>query len=297
MPQHTAKMGAVLGALTLIVTAIAVPARPAGADSEWRPGKFMTQAVARVMASTRKVTEKTEFGLDDGSSCFIGGYVKEEGVLGSSIPLEEGRTYAFLGGGDDDVKDLDLYLMDADGNVVAKDTETDASPVVVFKCKSAGKYRVQMKLVTDKTDASFCVYATLRDGGFDVPTSNLASAYDKLIKFCTIIDDKTKGASFLDEAGELCLVGTILKQGETLTQSGIDLGDGDRAFLACADSRAQDIDLKVVSSDGDVLREDTDNDANPVLFYGGGGTIGLKISDPKSDGATLAMAAVLKVKR
>lgn len=266
-----------------------------GAESEWRPGKYMSQAVNRVMASVRRVTEKTQFGLDDGSSCFIAGYLATDSQIGSSIPLKAGVQYAIIGGGDDDVTDLDLYLKDADGNIVARDVEKDSNPVVVFKPEEDGKFRVEMKLVSGKTKSSFCCYATLRDGGFDVPVSNLNSAYTRLMTLCGAVDKKIGSAAFQDDDGEIALIGTILKEGETLTQSGVDMQKRQYVVCATADGQAQDIDLKLLDSGDDVVESDTADDATPILIYSKGGTMKLKITDVKSKGATLAMAAVLRV--
>lgn len=278
-----------------VVALSMLTAASVGAESEWRPGKYMSQAINRVTASVRRVTEKTQFGLDDGSSCFIAGYLATDKEIGSGIPLKAGVTYAIIGGGDDDVTDLDLYLKDSEGNIVARDVEKDSNPVIVFKPEEDGRYRVTMKLVSGKTTSSFCAYATLRDGGFDVPASNLNTAYERLITLCTAIDKKIGSAAFHDDEGEIALIGTILKEGETLTQSGIDIGKRRYVMCAATDGRASDLDLKLLDSDDDVVESDTADDATPILIYGKGGTMKLKITDVKSKGATLAMAAILRV--
>src|SRR5262245_36495772 len=90
------------GAALLGVTALPTAAT---AEDEWQPGKYMTQALGRIMASTRNVTQKTKFGLDDGSSCFMGALLKVGKQAESAIPLKGGTEYAFIGGGDDDVND------------------------------------------------------------------------------------------------------------------------------------------------------------------------------------------------
>lgn len=285
-----------LFAVAAIALASLVAAAPVSAK-EWVPGKYLDQAMSRVMESVRKVTDKTQYGLDDQSSCFIGAYLEEGKQVGAAtIPLTGGTEYAFIGGGDDDVQDMDLYLLDADGDVVAKDDAKDSNPVVVFTPKEDGKYKVVMKLVDGKARGSFVAYALLRKGGYDVPAKNLKAAWERLLGMCEKINDKLGWAAFHDGDNELCVIGSIMKEGETLTQGGIDLEDRPYAFVGAADGQANDIDITVTDGDNEVLAKDTENDAIPLVLYTKGGTVKLKLSDVKSNGATLCMAAVVKLK-
>jgi hypothetical protein len=265
-------------------------------DDEWRPGIYMTQALGKIMASARNVTQKSRFGLDDGGTCFMGALLKVGKQVETTIPLKAGTEYAFIGGGDDDAIDLDLYLVNPEGKIVERDIDEDATPVVTFKAPADGKYRVLLKLIAAATKSSFCGYATLRAGGFEVPPQNLAGCAARLMTVCEVIADKTGGAAFHDEEGEWALVGTILGQGQALTQNGIDLPEGHHAFAAAGDAQADDLDLLIAGADGKHLGEDADEDANPVVLLENPGTVRLKLTAAKSKGPTLAMAAVLKTK-
>jgi hypothetical protein len=279
-------------AAALIAIPIAAPAE----EDAWQPGKFMTQAIGKIMASARNVTQKTQFGLDDGSSCFMGALLKVGKQAESTIPLKGGFEYAFVGGGDDDAVDLDLYLVDPEGKIIARDVDDDPTPVVVFKAPADGQYRILLKLAESRAMSSFCGYATMRSGGFDVPPQNLTTCAARLMKLCEIIANKTGGAAFHDDEGEWALVGSILAQGQTLTQNGIELPEGKHAFAATGDTQAEDLDLIVLGKDGKQQAVDTDDDANPVVLFEKPGNVALKLSAAKSKGPTLAMAAVLKTK-
>ncbi len=282
-----------LAASLLVIDPVATSAK-----SEWTPGKYLKEALVRVMGSTRKLTQKTRYGLDDQSTCFIGAYMEVGANVVSRIPLKAGTQYAFLGGGDNDTKDLDLYVEDDDGNVLVKDDAADANPVVVFEPKEDGKYRIKMKLVSSTASGSFACYATLRDGGFDVPVSNLATATSRLLALCGKINDRLGPVYFHDGHGELCLIGSIMSQGQTLTQSGFVLQDRPYAFVGTADNRAEDIDLKVVDGDNDVVASDEEKDSTPIaVLPKGGRTVSLKLSDARSKGASLCLATALKLKK
>jgi hypothetical protein len=221
--------------------------------------------------------------------------MKVGGSASSSFPLLAGESYAFLGGGDDDTKDLDIYLMDAQGKIIAQDEDKDATPVVEFTPKVAGNYQVVLKLAEGASQDSFCAFATLRAGGFDVPTQNLATSAERLMQICGVVAEKTGGAGFLNTDGEWSVVGTILKPGESLTQSGIDLPAGNHIFTAVGDTQAQNIDLTLLAGTKK-LAEDVEDDPNPVLEYKGSGAVNLRVTNVKSGGPSLTMAAVLNTK-
>lgn len=284
-----------IAAFACVLSVSLLAPRIAAADSDWVPGKYMGQAMIRVMASARRITEKTKYGLDDASTCFDGAYIEEGKQVSTRIPLEGGKTYAFIGGGDDDVTDLDLYLIDDDGDVVAKDDAKDSNPVVVFTPKESGKYKVVMKLVSTKDKGSFCCYSTMREGGFDVPVDNMSAAWARMLRLCERINDKLGPTSFHSGDGELCLLGSLMSEGQSLTQSNVHLDDRSYAFVATADDRAEDIDLAVLDSDGSALARDVEKDATPIVLYTKGGTVTVKLSDPKSKGTTLCLAAFIRM--
>ncbi len=285
----------VIGAAVL---AVAQSASPTVAADEWVPGKYMRQALARVMRGARTVTDKGKFGLDDGSSCFMGALLGVGKTVDTGMPLKGGEQYVFIGGGDDDVADMDLAVLNDTGKIVATDVEDDANPVVVFRPKSDGRYRVQMRLAKSADKNSFCCYATLREAGIDVPVVNLNGSSTRLMSFCETIANKRDGAAFLDGEGEWALVGTILHERESFTQSGIDLTrDTPHAFVAVADGQAIDIDMVLVDADGKAFVEDTEDDPNPMIFTSRSGSVGMKLINAKSKGPTLVLGAILKTKR
>lgn len=288
--------GTALAVLAGACLALPLGAPRAHAQGKWTPGVYMRQALDRVMQGSQALTEKTEYGLDDGSICFGGAYLRKGEVASTAIPLEGGRTYAMVGGGDEDALDVDLHLQDEGGTTVARDVDDDATPAFSFTPKSNGRYRIFLKLETSKDTASFCAFALLRKGGWSVPTSDLATAARNTLLLCEAANNKTGGASFHAGPGEWGLLGTILKQGETLTHRNIKMGPGNHAIVAAADDDAQDLDLAVVDGDNTVLGKDEDDDANPVVLFKGEGSIGFQLKNQMSKNPTLAFAALLELK-
>jgi hypothetical protein len=283
-------------ALVLTATFAAWGATPAGAAEQWGPGKHMTQAVGRVMGSVRLASNISDYGYDNGI-CIMAAFLRPGATVAFNRPLERGERYMILGGGDDDVEDLDIEVLDSSGDVVAKDDKVDAAPVVEFTAPRSGQYTIRQRLYKASVGC-FCVVAVLRKGGFDVPIRNLVSASSRLIAFCNAVDRNTSGSvAFHDADNQWAIYGSILRQGEDTTITNITLGGGQRCLLAAGDENSSDIDLFVLDSDGDVIGQDTDADATPIVKHKAraGASYGLRVKNVKAGGATLVLAAILKV--
>ena len=62
------------------------------------------------------------------------------------LTLLAGNEYLVQGCGDDDVSDLDLFLYDSDGKVVAMDSTDDREPTLSFKPATTDTYYLTLSL-------------------------------------------------------------------------------------------------------------------------------------------------------
>lgn len=94
------------------------------------------------------------------------GYNLEEEISGAleegrsethDIRLRGGRAYAILGTCDNDCGDLDLYLVDDDGNEIDSDTSTDDFPIVRYSPRRSGDFRVRIRMY--ECDSEPCYFA------------------------------------------------------------------------------------------------------------------------------------------
>jgi len=277
-----------LGAALLLLT------KSGNSAEEWRPGKYMAQAVARVMGGVRGVSEKTDYGYDNGI-CVLGAYLSQGGNVNFVRDLEKGQKYAFLGGGADPAKDVDIEVFDPDDQKVAEDTEADAIPIVGFTPKRTGSYTIRLEL-PKSPQATFCGMAIMRDGGWDVPVDNLSTAVAKVIALGTKADELNKtGARFHQETNTWALFGTVLKQGEASTLSNMRFERRKHLIAVAGDNNAKDLDAYLLDPNGKTLVEDSESDATPVLEYTTGAhpSYGLRIENNKAGGAALVIATVL----
>ncbi len=241
-------------------TAQAAPAE------QWAPGAYMEQALGRVMGAGLALDEKLDYGFDGDGFCLLGTLLRPEGATAFNRPLKKGETYAFVGAGDDDAKDVDLEILDEAGNVLASDTQEDSVPVIEFKPKKSGNYVIRVTLV-DAADPCFCAVATMIKGkGYDVPAKNLTTAGDAIIEQGRQLARLGK-AGFLAQESQFTLWAILLGGGESVTVSHVCPGAGKTVFAAVGDTQAKDIDLTLLSDDGDELAKDAEEDARPVVSH------------------------------
>ena len=61
------------------------------------------------------------------------------------LVLNRGVRYAFFAAGDENIGDLDIYIYDLDGNLLAHDDDDDDTPVAVIAPRWTGLFQVYVK--------------------------------------------------------------------------------------------------------------------------------------------------------
>ena len=274
------------------------------AQAEWVPGKRMNTAVTRMLGKAKDIMEKTEdlYFADD--TCIFAGFIAENESMTLTRRLNGGETYVFLGGGDNNAKDVDLELTNANDEVVGKDTDEDPNPVIKFKPKKDGVYAIKIKLEEskDSKSGSFTALVVLSTKGYNVPIDNLGKALGTLSaraeNICTKVEAMDKDLYFNSGNGTIALFGAVIPKGSDLTISKMNLRQGEYVAIASADATSKDIDLYVLDSENKVYKKDEDEDAAPVIPFSvakQGSRAGLRVKNTDSKGPSFCMFALLKI--
>jgi len=284
-------------AATLSVLVVLAGYSPLFAE-DWVPGKHMIKAVGKVMGTVRGISDGGDFGYDKDLS-ILAAYVAVGKSVSFNKPLVKGEEYIILGGGDDDIEDLDLEVYDKNRKKIAADTQTDAAPLVRFKAPETGTFTLKAISYKAKADGFVCV-VILRNGGYDVPKTNLVDAFASLIGGCNIIDKNTKDkVSFHYKENQWALYGSVLDKGEETTIENVDLGSGTRMIIAAGDKNAKDIDLFVKTGKGKDLGSDTKADAFPIVTVNAFALSDAKLTykNVESKGRSLVLMTVLQLNK
>jgi hypothetical protein len=85
------------------------------------------------------------------------GQAREGATQAFTIPLQSRRVYALVGACDRDCTDLDFRLFDPNGQEVGSDLAADDAPMVRLRAGPAGRYRLEVIMVTCATNP--CAFA------------------------------------------------------------------------------------------------------------------------------------------
>lgn len=261
----------------------------------WSEGKFMLQALEAVLENATTSTQLTSFGYTDGI-CFMGGWINDSGFCTWEMKLTAGVSYQFWGGGDEDAVDLDLFVLDKSGNVMAKDKDADNSPLVSFTPTTTATYQIKLSLFNCAELGSFCALATLQKGANTIPVGNIEDVMQSLEDIGqAILEEKDISLKFMKVANMWSVFGAVIDDGKDAGIINLAMGQGDRFLVAAADDNAEAINLvlktypgyKLVCSDEDdselaaVRCKTTDKEKYTMTIKNGG-----------SDGKSLMIAAI-----
>ena len=132
-----------------VTVALAIVASSAAAQSESR---WRTQVESQLKNAAKTLSDK---GYEQTHETQIGTLHDDENDS-FNLTLHSGTTYALVGVCDNDCKDLDLVLYDADGDQVDSDIQNDDVPIVQVTPRETQRYRV--KVIMANCQTSPCWY-------------------------------------------------------------------------------------------------------------------------------------------
>ena len=132
-----------------VTAALALVARSASAQSE---NRWRTQVENQLKNASKTLSDK---GYEQTHETQIGDLHDDENDS-FTLTLHAGTKYALVGVCDNDCKDLDLVLYDADGDQVDSDIQNDDVPIVQVTPSETQRYRV--KVIMANCQTSPCWY-------------------------------------------------------------------------------------------------------------------------------------------
>ncbi|MBN9520240.1 hypothetical protein J0H58_17210 [bacterium] len=236
---------------------LALPAGPSAAqENTWAPGRRFDESSNRVLSSIERITAKTNYGYVNGI-CFLSGHFQKGQELQFYRDFEGGVKYAVVGGGDNGTRNLDVFILDADGKVVVQDTLEDNIPIVEFTPPRNARYTIKMVLQDGGPAGGMGSLGILRKGGYEVPAKNQVIAFSGLIDEANKVDREVpEVVEFSRGPAQWGVYGAIIPSGADVAISGITPGGGKRYWVCGADQTTKDVDLYLYDQTGRLLKKD-----------------------------------------
>lgn len=263
-------------------------------EVEWTPGFYMRQATDNVFEKASLMNALSEYSWNE-NLCLAGALLTVGNTIALDVELEEGVSYSFIGGGDEDIRDLDLYIVDINEEVVAMDVEDDDTPIPDFVAPYTGRYSIRMSLISGDAMTSFVALALLREGGNTVGESDFTAVSDQFFQSGGQINSFSTGVKWHDAENQWCLFGILLDKETGWDISNMQLGSEEHYFFASAGEGVKNIDLILRTEDGQTISVDEEEDAYPILEITTQATTAyrLDVKNRKSKDRSLIMVGVL----
>jgi len=79
------------------VVSVRGTAAPPERKSEWTPGKYMSQAIVKIMAAGTALEQRSNFGWNNSGLSFLGAFLQPKAAISFNIHFDAGSEYAFVG--------------------------------------------------------------------------------------------------------------------------------------------------------------------------------------------------------
>ncbi len=236
---------------------------PAEEADAWTPGYYMQQATNNVFEKASLMTALGGYAWNE--ELMLAAAIVEVGsTIALDFELQAGVSYSFLGGGDEDAMDIDLYVLDQSGKLVAADVEDDNSPIADFVAPYSGRYSLRLQLISGEAMTSFLAVGFMKKGGYLLAEEEQQALSEKFFTSGQLIHNLGSGIKWNDTNNQWCLYGLVLQQQKSTSLSDLFLGNSNHYIFGTAN---QDVDLLVKNNENDLVEEDRDDDSNPILNF------------------------------
>ena len=262
----------------------------------------MYQATARIVAVGQlSITKGYQF-LDIGA--LFGTVLNTHQEVEETFELQRGQRYAFVAGGDDTARDIDLYLYDDKGERVAKDNDASSVAVVQYTAPRKARYRVVLKLHASRKSSSFCamtVLTTDRSHSYEMRSESLLDTLLKLEicfqKMEEALEERGNDVNLYYNSGNnsWLIMGAILKHQASVFSDPKRFAGGSYIGICVGEESCSDANIYITNPSGNVLQRGTDStNFSFVAFEGGSASQRIQMENAYSIRPSLVLSAILR---
>ncbi|WP_273447265.1 PPC domain-containing protein [Neolewinella agarilytica] len=199
--------------------------------------------------------------------CMAAARVQTGKSVSLSLSLSARKSYTFISTAEQESTDVDLYLRDQDGKLIASDSETDGTPVIEFRVPETGNYQLQLHIPASDQGTNFVSLSLLESSGRQIIEEeyrNLTASFFASSEEIISAYPKVRWRSTINQ---WCLFGFSLDQKEGHTFQQLRLDAARYYFAAAGGPVCQNIDLYLANQKNEIVALDKAPDALPLLEY------------------------------
>lgn len=205
---------------------------------EWRPGL--------ALAATR---------LDAGRTITLG------------LRLRRQYDYAAVATAARNTTDVDLYLRDERGTLVAADRERDGTPILEFRVPTTGRYLLQVHVSAAETADGHVALALLRGSGVPIRENDFRRQADRFRTVAAELTAASTGRQFSTAPGLWPVQGSLVGPDNGLTMSNLRFAGRTVTIAATAGPGRTNAELYVANDRRQIVARTGGNAPLPLLSF------------------------------
>lgn len=199
--------------------------------------------------------------------CMAAARVQTGKSVSLSLSLSERRSYTFISTADRETTDVDLYLRDPDGKIIASDSEQDGTPVIEFRVPKSGNYQLQLHIPASDQGINFVSLSLLQNSGRQIIENEYRRLTASFFASSQDIISRYPDVRWQAAPNQWCLFGFSLAQKEGHTFQQLPISAGRYYFAAAGGPACQNIDLYLANQENEIVALDRAPDALPLLEF------------------------------
>lgn len=214
-------------------------------------------------------------------------------TISLNVSLLQNVEYVFLASGATEQADVDLYLRDLSGRLLAEDEEEDGTPVIEFKATATGTFQLQLHFAAGESPEAYVALSLLRKGGRQITEQDFRSISTGFFAAAQRVTSSDTGADWQKKVGEWCMFGYSLQGEEGVSLRGLQPGQGKKIFAA-AGPESSEITLYLANQEGRIVAGTSRPEAFPLLSYTSpsGTILDLRVGADRSKSHILVLVGV-----
>lgn len=199
--------------------------------------------------------------------CMAAARVQTGKSVSLSLNLSARKSYTFISTADQESTDVDLYLRDQDGKLIASDSETDGTPVIEFRVPETGNYQLQLHIPASDQGTNFVSLSLLESSGRQIIEEEYRQLTAGFFASSEEIISSYPKVRWQASPNQWCLFGFSLDQKEGHTFQQLQMEAGRYYFAAAGGPTFQNIDLYLANQENEIAALDKAPDALPLLEF------------------------------